>query len=339
MARVGYVWVPSPQHRYLDHPESPERLRGLEAWLQAAGLPLEEVAFDPAPEAAILRVHHSRMWERLQVECQTGPRVIDYAPTYVTPESCTAARRAVGGLLALTEALLSGRFRRAFALVRPPGHHATRTQSMGFCLVNNVAIAAAHALTQGLERVAILDFDAHHGNGTQAIFEDHPQVAFLSLHQWGIYPGTGDLDDAPHARGRIVNVPFPARTGRQGYLRAFEEVVRPWLAAWRPQVLFVSAGFDAHWQDPLTQLGLTARDFADMAGQLAAWADELHMQGVLFTLEGGYHPPAVRLSIQAVFHALAEAPLPDAVYEEATPPFDEPETADLLRQVRALHGF
>jgi len=209
---------------------------------------------------------------------------------------------------------------------------------MGFCLVNNVAIAARHALQQGLSRVAIVDFDAHHGNGTQAIFEQDPAVAFLSLHQWGIYPGTGDIDDVPDARERIVNIPFPALTGREGYRRAFAEIVRPWLERVRPDLLLISAGFDAHWQDPLTQLGLTASDFADMAATLAQAADDLAMRGVVFTLEGGYHPPAVSRSLRAVLHRLADRDLPEDAAEDQCP-YDEPDVTDLLRRVRTYHGL
>ncbi len=338
MSQVVCTWVPSPQHRYGDHPERPERLRGLARWRETTSLPLTWLTPEPAADEDILRVHHPAMWERLQGECATGPRVIDYAPTYVTPASCQAAREAAGGVLACLEALLEGRARRGFAIVRPPGHHATRTQSMGFCLLNNVAIAARKALSQGIQRVAIVDFDAHHGNGTEAIFAQDETVGFLSLHQWGIYPGTGDLEDHPHARGRIVNVPLPPLVGDRGYARLVEEVVFPWLEQWKPQLLLVSAGFDAHWQDPLTQLGLSASGFGHLAQTLAQAADVLQTRGVLFVLEGGYHPPAVSASIKTVLHALADETFPEEAFEHPSP-YDEPDLDDLIRQVHQLHSL
>ena len=338
MTSVVCTWVPSPEHRYLDHPERPERLRGLERWRQETALPLVWLPVTPATEEDVYRVHHPAMWERLQSECAIGPRVIDYAPTYVTPSSCRDALHAAGGVLTALRAILEGRARRGFAIVRPPGHHATRTVSMGFCLLNNVAMGAAYALDQGLERVAIVDFDAHHGNGTEAIFVREERVGFLSLHQWGIYPGTGALEDHPHARGRIVNVPLEAFTGDQGYARLFEEVVVPWLERWHPQLLLVSAGFDAHWQDPLTQLGLSAAGFARLARYLVQAADALGTRGVLFVLEGGYHPPAVAASIQAVLHTLAEADLPQEAGQYPSP-YPEPDVADLVHRVRTLHGL
>ncbi len=335
---VACTWVPSPEHHYRDHPERPERLRGLQRWRQETDLPLHWLPVQPATPDDVLRVHHPAMWERLQAECAAGPQVIDYAPTYVTPASYQAALQAVGGVLAAVRAVLQGDFDRAFALVRPPGHHATRTQSMGFCLVNNVAIAARYALDQGLERVAVVDFDAHHGNGTEAIFLHDDRVGFLSVHQWGIYPGTGDLDDHPHARGRIVNLPVPALTGDRGYARLFETVVLPWLARWQPQLLLVSAGFDAHWQDPLTQLGLSAAGFATLARYLLQAVQDQAMRGVVFVLEGGYHPPAVAASIRAVLHVLCERPLPDEAHQHPSP-YPEPDVDALVDQARGLHGL
>ncbi len=337
MTNVVCTWVLSPEHRFRDHPERPERLRGLARWRETTSLPLTWLPVTPATEEDILRVHHPAMWERLQGECASGPRVIDYAPTYVTPASCQAAREAAGAVLTALRAVLDGQARRGFAIVRPPGHHATRTQSMGFCLLNNVAIAARYALAQGLTRVAIVDFDAHHGNGTEAIFAHNEQVGFLSLHQWGIYPGTGDLEDHPQARGRIVNVPLPALTGDQGYARLLETLVLPWLASWKPDLILVSAGFDAHWQDPLTQLGLSAEGFAHLARGLVDAAEE-HHTGILFVLEGGYHPPAVAASIKAVLHVLADAELPEEAREHPSP-YPEPDIEDLIRRVRSLHSL
>ena len=178
------------------------------------------------------------------------------------PGSWQAALNAAGGALACARAVLSGEASAGMALVRPPGHHAERDRAMGFCLLNNLAIAVHAALSTGVERILVVDFDVHHGNGTQDIFWEEERVAFLSIHQWGIYPGTGALEEAPHARGRIVNVPLPAHAGDQAFAKILEAVIHPLASSFRPQALFVSAGFDAHWSDPLASLGLSTSGFS-----------------------------------------------------------------------------
>ncbi len=335
MPTVYATWAPAPEHRYGDHPEGPHRLRGLAdlprtadstVWLEPT----------PAPVEALARAHDPRHIAYLEAIAPQGPAVIDYAPTYVTPSSYDDARRAAGGTLAVVDAVLRGPGRRGFAWVRPPGHHATRTQAMGFCLFNNVAVAAHHALAQGVAPVLVVDFDAHHGNGTQDIFRHEPQVAYFSTHQEDIYPGTGAFEDEPHARGRIVNVPLPALTGDAGYARVFEEVLLPWAQALRPALVLVSAGFDAHWRDPLTQLGLSALGFARLAGLLVALAEETAQGRIAFVLEGGYDPQAVAESGRAVWAVLHDRE-PDAG-ALGPAPYPEPDIADRVAYARRLHG-
>ncbi len=336
MAEVFATWAPAPEHRYPGHPEGPQRLQGLADLPQAAdGTVWLEPS--PAPVEALARAHDPRHIAYLEAVSKQGPAVIDYAPTYVTPSSFDDARRAAGGTLAVLDAVLAGPDRRGFAWVRPPGHHATRTQAMGFCLFNNVAVAAHQALALGHGPVLIVDFDAHHGNGTQDIFRHEPQVAYFSTHQEDIYPGTGAFEDEPQARGRIVNVPLPALTGDEGYRRVFEEVLWPWALRLRPALVLVSAGFDAHWRDPLTRLGLSALGFAYLARLLLALAAETAAGRIVFVLEGGYDPQAVAESGRAVWAVLHGHEPPPAALGPS--PYPEPDIAERVHYARRLHGL
>jgi acetoin utilization deacetylase AcuC-like enzyme len=174
---------------------------------------------------------------------------------------------------------------------------------MGFCIFNNIAIAAKDALASGLERVMVIDYDAHHGNGTQAAFLDEDRAAFLSAHQWGIYPGTGWITDAPHAKKRIVNVPLPAYAGDQVYEQVADRIFKPFVESFKPQMLFISVGFDAHWNDPITMLGLSTQGYLTLARKVVALAEE-HCDGkIVFVLEGGYDPLNVANGAEAVFIA------------------------------------
>ncbi len=334
--RVFAVWFPAEGHRYANHPEGPQRLQGL------ADLPHQKdgtrwLEAQPVALATLERVHDARHIAYVEAVAARGPAVIDYAPTYVTPSSYEDARRAAGGTLAVVEAVLQAGRGRGFAWVRPPGHHATRTQAMGFCLFNNVAVAARHALDQGLQRVLIVEFDAHHGNGTQAIVRAEPRIAYFSTHQEGIYPGTGDFEDEPQARGRIVNVPLPALTGDAGYARVYDQVLLPWARAWQPELVLVSAGFDAHWRDPLTQLGLSALGFAHLSQRLLALADEVAQGRIVFVLEGGYDPQAVAESGRAVW-AVLHGREPQAG-NLGPAPYPEPDIEERVVYARRLHGI
>jgi acetoin utilization deacetylase AcuC-like enzyme len=209
---------------------------------------------------------------------------------------------------------------------------------MGFCIFNNVAVAARDALNTGLERVAIIDYDAHHGNGTQAAFLNDERVAFLSAHQYGpgFYPGTGWIEDAPHARKRIVNVPLPARAGDQVYEQVADQIFVPFLESFRPQMLFVSVGFDAHWNDPITMLGLSTAGYLMLARKMMALAEE-HCKGrLVFVLEGGYDPINVVNGAEATFFAATgngESNVDDAN------PYKEPDCGARIEEVRRWHGF
>ena len=330
----AYTWVPSPEHEYPDHPERPERLTELEARLSS--FDAKRMDTTPASLEEIARVHSVRMIQGLERACADGGGIIDYAPTFVTPTSFESALLASGGTLGLARAVWAGEASNAFAIVRPPGHHAEPNRAMGFCLFNNIAIAARDLLERGAKRVMVVDYDAHHGNGTQAAFWDDERLAYLSTHQWGIYPGTGSMNDAPHAKGRIVNVPLPAYAGDDCFTQITEQIIRPFVESFRPDMILVSAGFDAHWNDPITSLGVSSAGFHTMSKRLVEFAGE-HCGGkIVFVLEGGYSPTNVANGSAGVFAALTGKP--PANPGDASP-HKEPDIARMLESIRAWNGF
>ncbi len=333
---TAFTFVPSPEHVYPDHPERPQRFDLLTPRLDS--FHAERLNALPATREQIASVHSPKLVANLEHICRGQvPAVIDYAPTYVTRSSFTDALNAAGGALTCTHAVLSRAVDNAFAIVRPPGHHAEPENAMGFCLFNNIAIAVRAALEHGIERALIVDYDAHHGNGTQAAFWEEPRVAFISSHQWGIYPGTGWIDDAPHARKRIVNVPLPAYAGDRAFARIAEEIVRPMCESFRPQMLFVSAGFDAHWNDPLTSLGVSTEGFFQISKRLVELAVE-HCDGrIVFVLEGGYDPQNLATGAAAVFSALTSSKSEFEAKDAS--PRAEPEIESRLDEIRIWHEF
>ena len=290
------------------HPERPERGRVMDEaaarWRAADGKVL-------APRAAtrdeLARVHDPRYLQRI---ADTAGRAVALdADTYTSPASHEIASLAAGAALTAVEHVMR-EGGSAAALVRPPGHHAERDRAMGFCLYNNVAAAAAHARTLGAERVAIVDYDVHHGNGTQHIFERDPAVMYVSTHQYPYYPGTGAVDETGEGAGAgfTVNVPLAAGSTDEDYRIVFAEVVLPAVRQFKPDLLLVSAGFDAHERDPLGGMRLTTQAFAAMTMDLQTVADECCGGRIALVTEGGYDLRALGDSIDAALGALSAAP-------------------------------
>ena len=282
------------------HPERPARYDAVSEAVGAAGA--EVVEAPSAPVEALERVHDAAYLAAMERFCAAGGGRLD-ADTIVNDCSFEAALRGSGAAMAAVDAVLAGEVGSAFTCGRPPGHHAERATPMGFCIVNHVAVAAAHARAAGVERVAILDWDAHHGNGTQAIFWTDPSVLYLSLHQFPFYPGTGAASERGEGdgAGATVNVPLRAGTSQGEFLAAFRGQALPALRDFDPGLLLVSAGFDAHAADPLCQLSLQADAFATMTRELRGIG-----AGPVMVLEGGYDLTALRDSVAEVLTALAE---------------------------------
>jgi acetoin utilization deacetylase AcuC-like enzyme len=288
------------------HPERADRLRAVLAALDAAAFAgLVHVAAPAATMEQLGRVHPSSYVETiLGVRPSSGEFVQIDGDTVMSAQSAEAARHAAGALVAGVDAVMTGAARTAFAAVRPPGHHAQPSIPGGFCLFNNVAVGALHAQVRyGLERVAIVDFDVHHGQGTQAVVEPDPRLFYASTHQSPLYPGTG----SPRERGlsgNVVNVPLAAGSGSDAFRAAWAERILPALAAFAPQLLIVSAGFDAHYRDPLAQLDVETGDFVWLTEELLAIADRHAGGRVVSALEGGYDLEALAESVVAHVRAL-----------------------------------
>jgi len=287
------------------HPEAPERLRAIEAALaERDGLGWERREAPAASEEELMLIHPREHVEAIHRLCRAGGGAID-VDTYAGEGSYEAALRAAGGACAMTRALLAGEARVGFCAVRPPGHHAEPARAMGFCLFDNVAIAAALAIAElGVERVFVLDWDVHHGNGTAAAFRERADVLFASIHQGGIFPGTGARDDIGSGPGEgfTINLPVAAGSGEDVWLSLIEEVVLPAGAEFCPQLVLVSAGFDAHRDDPLAECRLESSSFGRMASLVRdAAADWGAPVGAV--LEGGYSLPALAESVVATLAA------------------------------------
>lgn len=288
------------------HPERPERLiaarRGLFAGLGTAAPIQTDARIATAGE--LMRVHSLGYITALQQRLGSGRGQLD-GDTFFSEGTPQAAWSAAGGVIDLCASIWNGSARQGFALVRPPGHHAERDRAMGFCLLNNIAIAAADLLERGARRVAIVDWDVHHGNGTQQAFYSDPRVLFISLHQADFYPGTGHVNELGHGPGQgfNCNIPLPAGSGPEAYGEAFRSVVVPLLSSFEPEIVLVSAGFDAHRRDPLASMLLDADSYGAMATALIACASRSARGRIAWILEGGYDLDALHESFCRVGEA------------------------------------
>ena len=297
-----FAWHQTPP----GHPERPERAGAMhvvaERW-RGRGAHVSDPG--PATREQLLRVHTAG---HVDAMAATAGRAVRLDPdTFTSPESWELAQLAAGAAVTAVDAVLEGRATRAAALVRPPGHHAEPDRAMGFCLINNIAVAAAHARARGVERVAIVDIDVHHGNGTQAAFVSDPAVLFISTHQWPFYPGSGHEAEVGTGAGSgfTVNIPLDGGATDLDYDLVCRQLIVPILADFKPGLLLVSAGFDAHEQDPLGGMRMTAGGYRGLAQQLVTAADRYASGRMAIVTEGGYHLPALMESLDATLGAMA----------------------------------
>lgn len=348
MAAVGLVYSPEYlKHDDPNHPENAGRLRAIVEVLQKSGAWDEAVAIEPQPVSPerLASLHTAAYIERVRQAAQGRVGWLDL-DTYITPDSYRVALLAAGGVIEATKAVLAGDVQAALALVRPPGHHARPGREMGFCLFNNVALAALYALEEGgLKRVLIVDWDGHHGNGTQEAFYHDGRVMYFSTHEFPYYPGTGAVHEmgAGAGAGCIVNVPLPAGTGDSGYRRAFAEVLLPTARRFSPELVLVSAGYDPHWADPLVEMAVSVRGFAHMAAVVRQIAAECCPGRLVLALEGGYHPQALAYGVLATFRVWqgheaeeVEDPLGPAPRER---PAGDPAIEAVIRAARETHAL
>jgi acetoin utilization deacetylase AcuC-like enzyme len=338
----GYVYDSTfLEHDLRGHPENAQRLVRITGLLQETGT-LARLTHVPAraiSETELAWNHTPNYVDQVRRVAEGGGGHLDL-DTYVAAGSYEAALKAAGGLVDLTAAVLEGRLDNGFALVRPPGHHALEGRGMGFCLFNNVALAAYAALeVHGLDRVLIVDFDVHHGNGTQDSFDYDPRVLFFSTHQYPHYPGTGHWQEIGQGQGQgtTANVPLSPGVGDAGYNLIFEDFLWPLSERYRPQLVLVSAGYDAHWRDPLAGMTLSIAGYAQLARCLKSLAETLCDGKVVFTLEGGYDLDVLSY---AVLNAVKVLLGDDDVIDPLGPsPRAERPVDDWVEQLKGVHGL
>lgn len=330
-------------HDDFDHPENADRLRAVLAALDSSGIRAELTRLEPrhATPEEIAAVHHRRMIDHTQRMAMFGGGRLN-PDTYVVQESWDVATLAAGSVTRAVEAVVGGEVANAFALVRPPGHHATPSTAMGFCLINNVAVAARAARTAlGLERVAIIDWDTHHGNGTQDIFYDDPSVLYVSSHTYPFYPGSGHWREmgSGEGEGATLNIPMPAHTGDGAFVRVYEELVARAVRRFDPQLIIVSAGYDCHWRDPLAPMLMTIGGFARLAQLIYDLAAEMCDGRLVCALEGGYDLDALGAGVLSTLRVLQGQPdrVVDPLGAPREPPLDlQPLISAIERQHRLL---
>lgn len=322
-------------HYESGHPERPERVERIRQSIQDAGWWDKYPRLDPlpVPDEVLNAVHSSRYLDDLRRMCQRGLHLD--MDTYTTPASWELALKAAGGAIAVVKAVWEGRARCGFALTRPPGHHATREQGMGFCLLNNIALAAQYLIqNEGAQRLAIVDLDLHHGNGTQDIFWRRGDVFYISTHQSPLYPGTGSLEEigAGEGQGTTANFPLPPGSGDEAFKEIMSQMILPLLERFRPEMILVSFGFDPHWRDPLGHLLLSASGYYNLIASLVQLADT-HCEGkIALFLEGGYDLEAGAACGQAVVAALLRQ-----AWNDPLGPSPRPEGHSWINVLRRAH--
>ena len=332
------------EHDFPRHPEHAGRIQAVWSALEAAGLTdqLLQLAPPPATDEQILAVHSVEHLQRLFDISQMDRMVLIDQDTYALPCSLEVSRLAAGAMIGAVDAVCAGEADNAMAIVRPPGHHATPDRQMGFCLLNNVAIGARHALTKHqLKRVMIFDYDVHHGNGTQDIFYSDPAVLFLSIHQSPYYPGTGSLDEVGESAGQgtTLNIPVAAGHGDQSYRLILEQVVIPATERFEPDLMLISVGFDAHWADPLAGMRLSLAGYDWLARECLKLAKQVCAGKIVFLMEGGYDLKALSQGWRNIARALLDLEELSDPYGAAAEGASTRDIQNLIDRVRAIHGI
>ena len=331
------------EHDYPGHPEHAGRIRALWKRMDESGLSarMNKVEAQPATDEQILTVHTKDYLELLKrLNLLDTTKMLDLN-TYAGPSVLDIARLSTGGVVDAVDAVMRGAADNGLAAVRPPGHHAIADYGLGFCLLGNIAIGARWAQQQyGIERVLIVDYDVHHGNGTEAMFYDDPSILFISTHQYPLYPGTGAATDVGEGKGvgYTINVPLPAYCADKNYARIFEEIV--WKAAERfqPQLVLVSAGFDAHWTDPLAGMKLTLNGYAHLSTEMMRIADRFCGGKIVFVMEGGYDLDGLSYGMCNIARVLlGDAPVDPLGLPPNPRP--EPDISSLLSMVKRIHAL
>jgi acetoin utilization deacetylase AcuC-like enzyme len=334
---IFYYPVGHENHQVAQHPERPERIETIRSALDASGLwhPYDKVPSSPLDQNVLYQIHSNRYLDRLKQACERGEWFDQ--DTYLLPASWNVALETAGGATSLVRQVWKREANVGFALCRPPGHHATSKNAMGFCLLNNIALVAEDLLRNyDVKRIAILDFDLHHGNGTQEIFYARGDVFYISTHQWPLYPGTGKLEEQGIGEGfgTTANIPFPPGTGDEGFLTCLEEFILPLLEHYQPEILLLSIGFDPHWMDPLGFLQITAAGYGKLITILKQWAENYCEGRIAAILEGGYNLEAIAACSQSVVSALLGQPYTDMLGK--SPHRDTDRWQNVLKQLRNL---
>jgi acetoin utilization deacetylase AcuC-like enzyme len=340
----GYVYDPVYlEHDTGSHPENARRLEAVISDLDGKFIRKQLTVIPPRPAALdeLTAVHQAEYVSRVEAYCRQGGGWWD-ADTFMSPGSYKAALYAAGGAITAVEAVVKGDVPCAYALVRPPGHHATKNDAMGFCLFNNIAVAASYALRMfRMERVLIIDFDVHHGNGTQEAFAHNPYVLYISTHQYPLFPGTGHLDEVGQGAGggTAINIPLPAGCGDDEYRRVFDEIIVPASRRFKPEIIMVSAGYDGHWADDISNMLLTLEGYYYLTRVIQQLADELCGGRTVYCLEGGYNLRVLACAVSATFSLwLGEKGFEDPL---GPPPHDiKPHGVnEVITEVKKRHGL
>ena len=329
------------KHNQSGHPENAKRLEAIMLKLKNNGLleQLVDVKSRAATEDEITLCHTKKYFDYLRKFTEQGGGYLD-PDTYSNEFSFKAASVAVGTSIDLTNAIINGELNNGFALLRPPGHHALSNRSMGFCLFGNISIAAKLALKQAaIKKIAIVDFDVHHGNGTQALVGDDPNILFISSHQYPFYPGTGSIREIGNgdAEGTIINIPLEAGVGDKSFNMTYEEIVIPALHRFNPDLVLVSAGYDAHRDDPLANLNLNLTGYNWICRKLINLANEICSGKIVFFLEGGYNLDVLSNGVSNAIKALMDIDSYDDPLHEQE--FQEPDISKLIKELKQIHQF